>query len=884
MLRIIGRGAFGEVWIARSLTGSMRAIKVVWREDFEHGGSYEREFEGIKNYEPISRQHPALVDILQVGRNDDRHYYYCIMELADPVGLDPDTDDTGADKPASSSGSQTSELVAVDPDSYEPDILSKRIREHGASTNSAVVRHGAALARGLGYLHDHSLVHRDVKPGNVIFIDGNAKLADVGLVTALGENTFVGTEGFVPPEGPGSASADLFSLGMVLYEMSTGKDRLDFPDLPSVLPEGEERVIWRRVNRSICRACARNPEARYPSGETLALALEGQAVDELPSTAWRRKFVLPIVVGAALVGLALAALRSTTSPDPEGANGHSPALTANAISPTTDRAGAVVAISGTDTNTGEPADEAPDPFRTLEINTIPQGADVYHGEQWMGTTPVFIDPAPSNAVSYNIRLGGHRIEQLDFLGASDERDTIELELVVWRFPQPGMRWRAGDMEFLPSGNRHVSTRPIEAESLVAFARDSGYPIAGSAVAAALPAGQTAYLAKVNGQTARAFCDWMTARDQDKGILLPEQFYRPVASNPDDYPSPDGVILPKATRAGGFSGIFGVEIEHIRYGSVAFESQPTGASVYREGSNIGTTPFELARVRTGQAEYELRMEGYKTSFHAVHIEDGKIASVIANLEQGEAVDFDSPWENSLNMLLLPSDTGVLVSAFEVRRKDFVRFAQASVASAGGWTSEYSELESTNPLHPATGMTRKEAEAFCTWLTKVEQRKGQISTRHIYRLPTDAEWSRLAGLPPEKGRDPAARSGQLAGFFPWGFEWPPPAGSGNFGDTSAAQILGPKGYLDGYSDGYPLTAPVDVVQADPRGLYHVSGNVAEWVEGRFGGSSSELATHGVVRGGSWRSATREELNASFRRATPQNGRFDDIGFRVVLALGD
>ena len=75
-IRQIGRGAFGEVWLARSVTGALRAVKVVWREDYDHVDSFEREFEAIMRYEPISRRHPALLPILQVGRNEGDGFYY----------------------------------------------------------------------------------------------------------------------------------------------------------------------------------------------------------------------------------------------------------------------------------------------------------------------------------------------------------------------------------------------------------------------------------------------------------------------------------------------------------------------------------------------------------------------------------------------------------------------------------------------------------------------------------------------------------------------------------------------------------------------------------------------------------------------------------------
>ena len=67
MLRLIGKGSYGEVWLAQGVTGALRAVKVVWREDFEDERGFEREFEGILKYEPISRDHPGLVKILHVG-------------------------------------------------------------------------------------------------------------------------------------------------------------------------------------------------------------------------------------------------------------------------------------------------------------------------------------------------------------------------------------------------------------------------------------------------------------------------------------------------------------------------------------------------------------------------------------------------------------------------------------------------------------------------------------------------------------------------------------------------------------------------------------------------------------------------------------------------
>ena len=83
LLRLIGRGSYGQVWLARNRLGTLRAVKIVSRETFEDRKPFEREFKGIQRFEPVSRAHEGVVDILQVGGTDE--YFYYVMELADPV-------------------------------------------------------------------------------------------------------------------------------------------------------------------------------------------------------------------------------------------------------------------------------------------------------------------------------------------------------------------------------------------------------------------------------------------------------------------------------------------------------------------------------------------------------------------------------------------------------------------------------------------------------------------------------------------------------------------------------------------------------------------------------------------------------------------------------
>ena len=64
LLRPIGHGAYGEVWLARNVMGALRAVKIIWRRQFESDRPYNREFEGIQRYEPVSRSSGGLVHVL----------------------------------------------------------------------------------------------------------------------------------------------------------------------------------------------------------------------------------------------------------------------------------------------------------------------------------------------------------------------------------------------------------------------------------------------------------------------------------------------------------------------------------------------------------------------------------------------------------------------------------------------------------------------------------------------------------------------------------------------------------------------------------------------------------------------------------------------------
>jgi CHASE2 domain-containing sensor protein len=254
LIRCIGEGAYGQVWIARNAIGLYHAVKVVYRNRFGTEEPYDRALRGIQKFMPISRSHEGFVHILHVGRNDRVGFFFYIMEVGD-------------DEKA---GQQ------IDPATYAPKTLAGELRSRGTIPARECLAFMLAVTEAVERLHQHQLIHRDIKPDNIIFVNGRPKLADIDLVTDLstpGQASRIGTEGYMAPEGPGTASADVFSLGRILYVALSGKPPDQCPELSTRVTDHPECALLLELNPIICRACEVDLSRRYASAALMRTAL-----------------------------------------------------------------------------------------------------------------------------------------------------------------------------------------------------------------------------------------------------------------------------------------------------------------------------------------------------------------------------------------------------------------------------------------------------------------------------------------------------------------------------------------------------------------------------------------------------------------------------------
>src|SRR5947209_12362851 len=274
------------------------------------------------------------------------------------------------------------------------------------------------------------------------------------------------------------------------------------------------------------------------------------------------------------------------------------------------------------------------------------------------------------------------------------------------------------------------------------------------------------------------------------------------------------------------------------GSVKITSAPGGATVRANGRELGQTPLVIEEVKPGDVTYELRLSGYNPTTVTGKVDPQQQTFLAARLEKSVGPAPGQPFTNSLGMKFVPVGD-MRVSIWETRVQDYALFVQAT-----GRRYEPTDFQQA-PNHPIVKVNWFDALAFCKWLTDKEHDENLIEDRQVYRLPTDREWSIAVGLPNEPGGTPQARDGKIKDQFPWGKQWPPPSAAGNYG---TAQKHG-------------ATTAVGSFKPNSLGLFDLGGNVWEWVADTYkGGTSATGRDWGVLRGSSWATTNRSEMQSS------------------------
>lgn len=230
-----GCGGSSEVWIGTDQDGVRRAIKVMDLSIVERLPSIEQENSAIGLYRNIVNRHASLLNIFYIGRTD--RYLYYVTELADNV----------------------SPILTR----YEPDTLEWRLRTRSFSISEAIALI-EEIAEAVSFLHANGLAHRDLKPGNILFVHGKMQIGDPGLLCSANTESTAGTQDFKLPWKCSSVQSDIYALGKILYMLYSGRPVKDFPSLP---PDCDLRRI-QAVNAIALRCCEAEAK-RYRSVDEL---------------------------------------------------------------------------------------------------------------------------------------------------------------------------------------------------------------------------------------------------------------------------------------------------------------------------------------------------------------------------------------------------------------------------------------------------------------------------------------------------------------------------------------------------------------------------------------------------------------------------------------
>ena len=251
IIKSIGEGGMANVYLAYDTILEREVAVKILRGDLAEDEKFVRRFQREAN-SASSLKHPNIVEVYDVG--EDNGKYFIVMEYINGK------------------------------------TLKSLIKKRGVLTVEEVVDIMLQLTSAVSCAHDSYIIHRDIKPQNVMILeDGRVKITDFGIAMALNNNeltqtnSVMGSVHYLPPEqanGSGSTiKSDIYSLGILMFELLTGKlpfkgenaveiaikqMREPIPSVCEISPD-----IPQIVENVILKACAKNPKNRYDSAREM---------------------------------------------------------------------------------------------------------------------------------------------------------------------------------------------------------------------------------------------------------------------------------------------------------------------------------------------------------------------------------------------------------------------------------------------------------------------------------------------------------------------------------------------------------------------------------------------------------------------------------------
>ncbi|MCX7755550.1 MAG: serine/threonine protein kinase [Anaerolineales bacterium] len=272
--RVLGRGGMAQVYYGQDIKLQRPvAIKVIdarYRDNPQYARRFVTEARAVARW-----RHENIIQIYYADDQDGLYYY--VMEYIDGPDL--------------------------------ASVLNAYATRGEKLPPAEVLRIGKAIASALDYAHKHGIIHRDVKPSNVFLSkDGRVVLGDFGLALDVNQGSSgeaFGSPHYISPEQARRSTdatplSDLYSLGVILYEMLTGVVPFDDLSPTSVAlqhltqepppPRSLNPQLNAATEAVLLKALSKNPQERYPSGAALMEALE-QALAQPAST---QEHILPL--------------------------------------------------------------------------------------------------------------------------------------------------------------------------------------------------------------------------------------------------------------------------------------------------------------------------------------------------------------------------------------------------------------------------------------------------------------------------------------------------------------------------------------------------------------------------------------------------------------